>query len=81
MVCIAYAFAANMGLHHHKKVKPIPLKNHGYKANSFSRKGINVIREGIRTQWNRNTELFYDFVLKFLRWMQLNPNNLPLPNF
>ena len=81
MVCIAYAFAANMGLHHHKKVKPIPLKNHGYKANSFSRKGINLIREGIRREWKRNTELFYDFVLKFLRWMQLNPNNLPLPNF
>lgn len=80
-VCIAYAFAANMGLHHHKKVEPIPLKNHGYKANSFSRKGIDIIREGIRRDWKRNLELFYDFILLFLRWIQLNPNNLPLPNF
>lgn len=81
LVSIAYSFAANMGLHHHKKVKPILIKNHGYKANSFSRKGIDLIREGIRKDWKRNTEKFYDFVIKFLRWMQLNPNNLPLPEF
>ncbi|MCB0837156.1 MAG: IS4 family transposase [Bacteroidetes bacterium] len=81
MVCIAYAFCANMGLHHHKMVEPIPIKNHGYKANSFSRKGINLIREGLRRDWKRNSELFYDFVLKFLRWIQINPNNLPLPHF
>lgn len=81
LVSIAYAFAANMGLHHHKKVECIPTKNHGYKANSFSRKGIDLIREGIRKDWKRNTEKFYDFVIKFLRWMQLNPNNLPLPQF
>lgn len=81
MVSIAYAFATNMGLHHHKKVKPIPLKNHGYKANSFARKGIDLIREGIRREWKRNTEGFYDFILKFLRWIHINPNNLPLPNF
>jgi len=81
MVCIAYAFAANMGLHHHKKVKPIPVKNHGYKANSFSRIGINLIREGFRMEWKQNQDIFYDFVLKFLRWMQINPNNLPLAYF
>lgn len=81
MVCIAFAFAVNMGLHHHKKVKPIPMKNHGYKANSFSRKGIDVIREGFRREWKRNAFLFFEFVIKFLRWMQINPNNLPLPNF
>ena len=81
MVGIAYAFCANMGLHHHKKVKPIPVKNHGYKANSFSRKGIDLVRDGLRRDWKRATEIFYDFVLKFLRWMQINPNNLPLPNF
>lgn len=80
-VSIAYAFAASMGLHHHKKVKPIALKNHGYKANSFSRKGINLIREGIRRVWKLNIELFYEIINKFLRWIQINPNQLPLPDF
>jgi len=32
MVCIAYAVVANIGLHHHKKVKAISIKNHGYKV-------------------------------------------------
>jgi len=81
LVCIAHAFVANMGLHHHKRVEPIPIKNHGYKANSFSRKGINIIREGLRKKWKNCTERFIEFVVKFLRWMQLNPNNLPLPDF
>ena len=80
-VSIAYAFAANMGLHQHKRVEPIPIKNHGYKANSFSRKGINLIREGIRKDWKRDIDLFYDLVVKFLRWLQLNPNNIPIPKF
>ena len=81
MVCIAYAVAANMGLHHHRKVKAIPLKNHGYKANSFSRKGIDIVREGLRREWERNFQKFLDWVVLLLRWMQLNPNNLPLPEF
>ena len=81
LVSIAYAFAANMGLHHHKRIEPIPIKNHGYKANSFSRKGINLIREGIRKDWKRDLDLFYDLVIKFLRWLQLNPNNIPIPKF
>jgi hypothetical protein len=81
MVSIAHAFAANMGLHHHKRVTPIPVKNHGYKENSFSRKGIDIIREGLRREWKRNLENFYGFVVRFLRWIQINPNNLPLPYF
>lgn len=81
MVSIAYAFAENMGLHHHLKVKPIPIKNHGYKKNSFARKGIDIIREGIRKDWKICTEVFYDFVLKFLRWLQINPNKFNIPQF
>ena len=81
MVSIAYAFAENMGLHHHRKVEPIPMKNHGYKKNSFARKGIDIIREGIRKDWKKCIELFYDFVLKFLRWLQINPNKFNIPQF
>ncbi len=81
MVCIAYAVVANIGLHHHRRVKAISIKNHGYKANSFSRKGINIVREGLRREWKRNYHKFLDWVVRFLRWMQINPNNLPLPEF
>lgn len=81
MVCIAYAIVANMGLHHHRKVKTISIKNHGYKANSFSRKGINIVREGLRREWKWNYQKFLDWVAQLLRWMQINPNNLPLPEF
>lgn len=81
LVCIAYAVVANIGLHQHLHRKAIPVKNHGYKENSFSRKGIDIIREGLRRVWKRNLQLFLDLVLRFLRWMQINPNNLPLPEF
>lgn len=81
LVSIAYAFAANMGLHHHRKVKPIEVKNHGYKANSFSRKGIDLIREGVRREWKNCPQIFFDFARKFLRWIKLNPNQFMLPHF
>lgn len=81
LVSIAYAMVANIGLHTALKGQGIEVKNHGYKANSFSRKGIDVVREGLRRVWKRNFQLFLDWVLRFLRWIQINPNNLPIPDF
>ena len=81
LVSIAYAIVANVGLHESQRGQGIELKNHGYKANSFSRKGIDTVREGLRREWKRNFQLFLDLVIRFLRWMQINPNNLPLPEF
>ena len=81
LVCIAYAIVANVGLHTYFKGEGIPIKNHGYKANSFSRKGIDIIREGLRRDWKANFQIFLDWVFRFLRWMQINPNNLPIPDF
>ena len=81
LVCIAYAMVANIGLSACLKGDGIPVKNHGYKANSFSRKGIDLVREGLRRVWKRNFQIFLDWVILFLRWLQLNPNNLPLPEF
>ncbi|MEZ4993946.1 MAG: IS4 family transposase [Saprospiraceae bacterium] len=81
LVSIAYALVANVGLHQHLRHKAIAVKNHGYKENSFSRRGIDIVREGLRRVWKRNFQLFLDLVIRFLRWMQINPNNLPLPDF
>jgi len=81
LVCIAYAVVANIGLHHHLHCKAIPVKKHGYKENSFSRKGINLVREGLRKEWKRDFQLFLNLVLRFLRWMQINPNKFQIPDF
>mgnify|MGYP000081721931 CR=1 FL=1 len=81
LVSIAYAIVANVGLHTYLKGEGITVKNHGYKANSFSRKGIDIVREGLRRKWKQNFQVFLDWVVRFLHWMQLNPNDLPLPEF
>ena len=45
LVSIAYGFCVSFGLYIHPKVQPIKKKNHGYKANSFARYGLNLWRE------------------------------------
>ena len=45
LVSIAYVFCASLGIYYHQKVERIKVKNHGYKANSFVRKGIDLIQE------------------------------------
>lgn len=42
---LAYGLCWSMGLHLHKKVQSIKKKAHGYKKNSFSRHGLNFIRQ------------------------------------
>jgi Transposase DDE domain len=41
-IAFALSFAVGLALN---KIKPIPLKNHGYKENSFFRHGLNFIRK------------------------------------
>jgi hypothetical protein len=50
LVSIAYRIATSMGIYIHRKVQKINTKNHGYKANSFARKGIDTIRQVFRAQ-------------------------------
>jgi hypothetical protein len=45
LVSLAYALCLSVGTVAHEKVKPIPLKNHGYKATSPSRHGLNILRQ------------------------------------
>lgn len=48
MVSLAYGFCRSLGLAYHQQVAPISRKNHGYLANSFCRKGIDLLREWLR---------------------------------
>ncbi|NCP91217.1 MAG: IS4 family transposase [Flavobacteriales bacterium] len=44
ILALAFVFCLYLGLHHHQKVQGIKIKNHGYKANSFFRKGLDKWR-------------------------------------
>ena len=49
MMCsLAFALCLSVGIYSHYKIATIPKKNHGYKALSFFRKGLDVIRENIK---------------------------------
>jgi hypothetical protein len=51
-VSIAVALCVKLGEYHHNKVQKISLKKHGYKANSFFRKGLDTLRGGLKqTTW------------------------------
>jgi len=43
LVSIAFAMCVSLGIHQHERVKKIKTKNHGYKANSFFRHGLNTL--------------------------------------
>lgn len=45
LVSITYAFCVSLGVYLHRKVQRIKVKKHGYKSNSFSRHGLNYIRQ------------------------------------
>jgi len=78
LVSIAYSFCLSMGICLHKKVQKIQTKNHGYKASSFVRKGIDFIRQISRPEqdlpealMNRIKALFRLVISKLLHYQLL----------
>lgn len=69
LVSIAFALCVNLGIYHHQKVKAIKVKKHGYKANSFFRTGLDVVRQGLNKQWKDDFELWQHILRRFLRWV------------
>ena len=45
LVSLAYAFCLSVGTLADQKIKPIARKNHGYRATSLSRHGLNILRQ------------------------------------
>jgi len=68
LVSIAYSICVSMGIYEHQKVQKIKTKKHGYKAKSFSRKGIDLIREVCRQGQELPQPLLNRF-LGLLRWI------------
>lgn len=79
LVAIAFAFCLLAGKHYHQKVKKIKTKNHGYKANSFFRKGLDLLRDYLNNKpiadekfWNQAVERIYHWMK--IQLLYLKPN-------
>jgi len=72
LVSLAFAICLNLGLHRHVKVKPIAQKNHGYKAYSFFRTGLDEVRQALKQQWKKDLLLWQQLLRLFLRWCNWN---------
>jgi Transposase DDE domain len=46
-VCLAFVMCLSIGVYHHENIKSIPIKNHGYKQNSFFRVGLDKIKSAL----------------------------------
>jgi hypothetical protein len=67
LVSMAFGLCVSLGIHQHERVKNIKTKNHGYKANSFFRHGLNTLREILK----KNEQTWHLFIAKFIRWLNL----------
>jgi hypothetical protein len=70
-VAIAFALCLSAGIDNHEKVQKIKNKNHNYKAKSFFRNGLDMIRNLFRKS---EQQLFYEFdnlIIKFIRLIRI----------
>ena len=70
-VSIAVGICINIGKHYHKKVQKIKIKKHGYKSNSFFRKGLDILREGFININQGFIKIWDEFLNTFTRWIQI----------
>lgn len=70
-VCIAFALCMSVGVEYHKKVQKIPFKNHRYKAKSFFRKGLDVIRDLFRKDDQELLCEFDNWIWKLIRMVRI----------
>jgi len=77
LVSLAYAFCLSVGHAAHQKRRPIARKNNGYRANSFSRHGLNLLRQLTRPLTSPHDPLLR-LVETLLNWIarQLARNQL-----
>ena len=77
LVSLAYALCLSLGNHCHRKVKNIATKNHGRKSTSFSRHGLDILREITRPgptvlqQWTIRLEVLMRWVLSQITHLQV----------
>lgn len=69
LVSLAYAFCASLGVCYHRKVQPIKMKKHGYKANSFARYGLNQLRALLRGEVHQEV-LLWPLLQRIFGWLR-----------
>lgn len=77
LVALAFTCCLVVGLWQHQNRKAITLKNHGYKANSFFRHGLDYIRQAYRELQSQFQYLEHVFQIL----LKLKPTNSLLMNF
>ena len=77
LVALAFTCCLVVGLWQHQNRKPIALKNHGYKANSFFRHGLDFIRQAYRKTQRATCQI--EHIVDIL--LQLKPTKSLLMNF
>lgn len=70
-VSIAVAICVKFGEYYHQKVQKIKTKSHGYKANSFFRKGLNIIRRGLKNPTKVFVQLWTNCIRVFAKWINI----------
>jgi hypothetical protein len=70
-VSLAVAICVKFGKVYHQKVQKIKVKKHGYQANSFFRKGLNIIRRGLKNTSQEFIDLWESCSQTFIRWVEL----------
>ena len=65
LVAISFAVCLHIGRWSAQHIKPIKIKNHGYKANSFFRHGLECWRRALRTL-NYEIDLFIEVIAQTL---------------
>ena len=76
VVSIAYVFSTGVGRYGDQKIKKIAVKNHGYKAYSFTRKGIEDIRDLIRNKSKKNISKLTYLIKVFVKLCSVNKYNI-----
>ena len=76
VVSIAYVFSTSVGRYGDQKIKKIAVKNHGYKAYSFTRKGIDDIRDLIRNKSQKNIRKLTHLIKLFTKFSSINKYNI-----
>lgn len=68
-VSISVAMCIKFGEYYHKKVQTIKIKKNGYHANSFFRRGIDVLRRGFKNIKQDFIDLCVEYIKVLIRWI------------
>lgn len=70
-VSIAVAICVKVGEHYHKKVQKIKIKKNGQQANSFFRKGSDILRRGLKNTNHTFVDLCTEYIRTMIRWIDI----------